>query len=269
MAKTLMKVGQMRGDGSSLGAELQHIARRQLADYADCSPGTSFAGEGLCLCADEAYWLQIETARLRVRRGESVAGFKIGCISQTIRRQLGIEHAVFGHVFRSEIRTSRTVLPIDGFCNLGIEGEFAVTLAEDVLDTERFRKAPKQYIREVFPVIELHNYVFRGQKPSAAELIANNAFHAGLVVPEAMPPVGPSDILNIRVSVDDRINASASFDPFETLPELADLLACFGIGLKAGDILLTGSPLPLYPVAPGECIRVACPHVAEVMASVD
>ena len=26
MAKTLMKVGQMRGDGSSLGAELQHIA---------------------------------------------------------------------------------------------------------------------------------------------------------------------------------------------------------------------------------------------------
>ena len=46
-----------------------------------------------------------------------------------------------------------------------MEGEFALTLARDVKDPEVLRAVPSRDVSEVFPIIELHNYVFRGPKP--------------------------------------------------------------------------------------------------------
>ncbi len=38
-------------------------------------------------------------------------------------------------------------------------------------------------IVRVFPVIELHNYVFRSATPALQELVANSGLHAGVVLP--------------------------------------------------------------------------------------
>ena len=37
-------------------------------------------------------------------------------------------------------------------------------------------------IKKAFPVIELHNFIFRSKKKSLMELIVNNAFNAGIVL---------------------------------------------------------------------------------------
>ncbi len=248
--------------------EIRSLASKQLRDYDARTPGTVFAESDFKLAVEDAYLLQIETVRLRTARGESIAGFKIGCVSPVVRSQLGIEHAVFGHVFQSEVRSSHASLAGDEFCDLGIEGEFAVMLAEDVPEPDVLRDCPQRIVGAVFPVIELHNYLFRGPAPSASEIVANNALHAGIVVPEQTISPGSFDRLDIRVVIGDRIDESASVNPLETLHELACRLAAFDIGLTAGQILLGGSPLPLYPVGPKEHIRVECPGVAVVTASV-
>ncbi len=36
----------------------------------------------------------------------------------------------------------------------------------------------------VFPVIELHNFVFRAPKKSLSELIANNGLNKGIILPD-------------------------------------------------------------------------------------
>ncbi len=226
-----------------------------------------FGGQGMAPPLEDAYRLQIETIRLRQQRGEEVAGYKIGCVSETIRRQLGIEHPVFGHVFRHEIHTSPTFLSTAEFCRPGIEGEFAVKLAEAVPTPDDLRDAPDRFVEDVFPVIELHNYVFRGPEPSAAELIANNALHAGVVVPSDRISFRGEHSLDIRVSINDGVDDSAVVDPLATLPELVARLDAYGIRPARGDLLLTGSPLPLYTVSPGDIVTVSCTGLAEIKAT--
>ncbi len=259
----------MRPESVSRETVLQRLARRQLADYDARSPGSVFSEGESSLSVEEAYRLQIEVARLRQERGEAIAGYKIGCVSRTIQRQLGIDRPVFGHVFATEIRPNRTVLPQRAFSHLGIEGEIAVTLAEDIENLEALRDGPHRYVQQVFPVIELHNYVFRSPTSSAVELIANNALHAGIVMPQAKAEVRGDQALEIRLWIGDEDKGVAHWNPFRMLPKLAELLAAFGISLRRGDILLAGSPLPLFTVNPGDCIRVSCPSVAEVTATVE
>lgn len=247
--------------------DLVRLARSQLSDYDAHTPGTMFAGQGMTLTLDDAYRLQIETARLRQQRGELVVGYKIGCVSETIRRQLGIRHPVFGHVFRHEIHTSPAILSASEFSRPGIEGEFAVRLKEAIRRPRDLHEAPDRFVGEVFPVIELHNYLFRGPEPTAAELIANNALHAGVVVPSERVSLGGERSIEIRVSIDNGIDDKAVVDPLATLPELVSRLDAYGIQPARGDLLLTGSPLPLYSVAPGHTATVSCSGLAELKAT--
>ena len=246
--------------------DIVRLARSQLSDYDAHTPGTMFAEKGMALAVDDAYRLQIETARLRRERGDVVAGYKIGCVSETIRHQLGISHPVFGHVFRHEIHTSPANLSTSEFSRPGIEGEFAVKLKEAIRHPSDLLDAPHRFVGDVFPVIELHNYLFRGPEPSAAELIANNALHAGVVVPAEKISFRGESSIEIRVSIDNGIDAKAVVDPLATLTELVSRLDAYGIQPARGDLLLTGSPLPLYTVGPGDNVTVACTGLAELKA---
>lgn len=247
-------------------ATVEALARRQLADYDARWPGTIFADPEFNPSVTDAYRLQLATAGLRVDRGEAVAGYKIGCVSAAVRKQLNVDHPVFGHVFRSEVRTSPAELRTNEFCQLGIEGEFALEIARAVSDPESLRSAPRNWVRTVFPAIELHNVVSRGPMPSAAELVANNAIHAGIVRAGAAKPELVESV-PICVAINGAEQGTAEVDPFSTLHELACLLSEHGISLRAGDIVLAGSPLPLYRIDPGDTVQVDCPLTDSVCAT--
>ena len=222
-----------------------------------------------------AYALQMEVAKLRIARGERLAGYKIGCVSDVVRRQLGMDRALFGHVWASELHESGTELDPAAHANLAIEGEFAVRLAADIPDAQRFESHKQQALAAIFPVIELHNYLLRSQHP-AVELIANNGLHAGAVLPTAETGATDPDLLldeTIAVFINgekegETRGGSVPGGPFQSLCRLAEHLAVYGIQLQKDQIVLTGTPLPLYPVAVGDSIEVRTRHLGEVKASV-
>ena len=170
--------------------DIEQLAKRQLSDYDRHQPGGLFAGYSNPMTVDDAYALQMAVARLRVQRGEPVAGYKVGCISPVMQAQLGLDRPVFGLVFGTEIQSSGVVLYPDDFDGLAIEGEFAVRIARDIPDANWLRSHPDEAISSGFAVIELHNYVFRNTPHNAQELIGNNAIHAGVVLPPSELPLG-------------------------------------------------------------------------------
>ena len=215
--------------------------------------------------------MQRQVAALRVSRGEGIAGYKIGCVSEAVQRQLGIDRPVFGHLFTTELHLSDVTLDPAAFENLAIEGEFAVRIGEDVPDPNWLVQHPRRAIAADVAVIELHNNVFRGAAPTAEELIANNALHAGVV----LPPAGGSKELEDQISVfrngeliGTEMSCAIPGGLFASLLRVAKHLASTGHGLRRGDLVLTGSPLPLYPVGPGDSITVSTPHSCEVRATV-
>ncbi len=160
--------------------QTQQWASRQLADYDACQPGTLFA-DGVVLDVAQRYELQSAVAQLRCDRGERIIGYKVGCTSPTIQAQLGIDHCVSGRLYASEQHVSGAVLSRSGFANLAIEGELAVEISHEPNESDFSTSEIPSCVARVFPVIELHNHVMRGEQPSAGELIANNAIHAGFV----------------------------------------------------------------------------------------
>jgi 2-keto-4-pentenoate hydratase len=251
--------------------DLAEIAKRQLADYDAHRPGRFFRDAPSQLTVAQAYEVQRRFAALRVARGEGIAGHKIGCVSEAVQRQLGIDRPVFGHLFTSELHLSEVTLDPAAFENLAIEGEFGIRIGEDVPDPDWLVRHPERAIAEVFAVMELHNNVFCGDTRTVGELIANNALHAGVV----LPPTKGSRELDDQISVfrnGEQIGTqTAGAIPgglFASLLSIATHLALSGCFLRRGELVLTGSPLPLYPIGPGDFISVCTAHSGDVRATV-
>ncbi len=246
--------------------DVRSLAFRQLGDYDGRRPGSIFSEPGVRLSIEQAYELQFEVARLREQRGERIAGYKIGCMSRTMQDQLGLDRPVFGHVWESELCASGSVLSSANFDTLAIEGEFAVRLATDVPSVDWLKDHPAVFAA-AFAVIELHNYVFRGNLGNrAVELIANNAIHAGVVLPVEETPLWYPDALLggvLRVLRGSALLGEAAGRELEGGPlsgifRLVEHLAQSGRQLRRGQLILTGSPLPLWRVFSGDRIEVQC-----------
>jgi 2-keto-4-pentenoate hydratase len=126
------------------------------------------------------------------------------------------------------------------------------------------------------PVIELHNYVFRARVRSLSELVANNGFQAGVILPNleqatAHPACAKSGTLEVRIN--DKLTDSGPLWSMpvgaeEPLAWLKHHLRDHGFSLQAGLLISTGTPLVLHHVKPGDHIRVLAEGCGEVEASV-
>jgi len=233
-------------------SQLKALARRQLEDYDRHEPGTAFA-DGLALDVDTAYALQEEVARLRQERGDRPIGYKVGCTSARIRQQLSIDHCVFGRLFQTECCSSGAELTLSEFCHLAIEGELAVQLAREPEQADFVGRGLPPCVARVFPVIELHNLVFRGSQPTAGELIGNNAIHAGCIMGAGGGEHSEAENWSLRVlSNDQMLGATEGDGLLDTIKSSLKWLSCFlesrERSLQEGDIVLTGSIPNLFPV---------------------
>jgi 2-keto-4-pentenoate hydratase len=241
--------------------ELRRMALRMLADYDALTPGELFS-RPVDLTIPEAYELQGAIARLREQRGEKIIGYKIGCTSKIIQNQLDVGEPIFGRLFDTGCFHSGVRLSHARFANLAVEGELAVRLSKDLAGSSSTEEECLGAIAAVFPVIELHHYVLHDARSPGPELIAGNGMHAGFVLAEELPRSGPSDLMHslcIRINgvpvgavEDSGTFASAT----GSLRWLAVRLAGMGLGLCQGQIILTGSPMPLFPVSAGSKVVV-------------
>ena len=247
------------------------LARRQLADFDRHEPGTVFA-DGLRLSITDAYRVQSLVAELRERRGEPVMGYKVGCTSPTIRKNLRIDHPVYGRLFKSDCWPSGKRLPITRFCGLAIEGELAVRLARDLPMVETW-DGIADAIEAVFPVIELHNLVFRRGEPSADELIANNAIHAGFIYGENGSKRFDRNSAQLRISIDDlHVVDLAGTELADTVAHSLSWLAAelnrLGRNLRTGQTILCGSVADLIPISGGCQVSVTTDRFGSVECTI-
>lgn len=232
---------------------VQRIAERQWRDYQAGVPGTWFAEPSCSMDLDGAYALQDAVTQLRLGAGDVAVGYKVGCTGPGTVGQFGMRGPISGRLFRSELRRSGAVVEARAYANLAIEGEMAV------------RIGPGGQPAAMLPVIELHNFVFRGRSKTLIELVANNGLHAGVVLaaaPWPMPVDGVPSPATMTVEVGDALMGEGSAWPHGDGPQpsitwLRDQLASRHLVLAPGDLVLVGTSLGLYPVQPGDLVTVA------------
>mgnify|MGYP001158211200 CR=1 FL=1 len=231
---------------------VRKIARRQLRDYRNINPGTCFSDENFSLSIREAYAVQDSVVDLRSVEGESVIGFKVGCTGPGTTKLFGMSGPIRGTLFDKEIYETGAELNANDFCNLAVEAEMAIKVDADI------------NILSVFPIIELHNFIFRAPQKSLSELIANNGLNRGLVT-SAEIWQKPPDFYENKMSLSLEINgAEIDFGelwpmeggPLSSLHWLQNHLADHDLTILPGNIILGGTALGLHKVRAGDRIVV-------------
>ena len=146
---------------------LSSIGARMHADYDAGSRGQVFA-EGFRLDLPDAWRLQTVVTKLREARGEQVIGYKVGGVDPGNQELLGLPHPVWGRLWGSELHEAGVSLQKSDYANLSIEAEFGITLSSDLKPGMSIDELAAS-VEAVYPVLELHDQVFRSDPPHGAE----------------------------------------------------------------------------------------------------
>ena len=254
---------------STTAPPLDSLAERMLADYDAVNPGTVFK-EGLRLQINDALRLQTAVTHLREARGETVIGYKIGCVAPGNQKMMGLDHPVWGRLWKREAHKDGVTLDKADYANIAVEAEFGVRFKSDLQPGMTLEEITVS-VDTVFPLLELHNLVMHSEPPHGHELIANNAINCGLVA--GAPALRPEQELktDLELIYDDKIVDSWSSlswpdDIIGAVPLLIDALHKHGLGLRAGDIALTGAWGPPIPVNQHQHVQVKSSGFGDVSA---
>jgi 2-keto-4-pentenoate hydratase len=161
---------------------LRSVATALQADIDAVRGSAALAGLGAELTPDAGYEIQRHCQAIRVARGESPVGYKVGCTSARVQKAFGIPGPIYGRLWAGEQLQSAVAgagVPLQvvlaNFVGLAIEGELAVEIVEAPPDAP-----PAEWLVDYFPVIELHHCEFDCDAAvRAGEFIAKNGIHAG------------------------------------------------------------------------------------------
>jgi 2-keto-4-pentenoate hydratase len=227
-----------------------------------------------CLAISEAYQVQNQVCEKRIARGESVVGYKVGCTSRAIRSQLGLAEPISARLFAPHVTGGRIAIDWTAYCHCAIEPEMVLRIGQDLFGTDLSDEELIQSISYVSPGIELHDYKFWHQPPTAQELICSGGIHAGLIVGDAK--VSPQALTFGRekffVYQNNDLVASSRADeimggPLESLRWLVNFMSSNDEVLKKGMLVIPGSPTELISITGDSLVRVEIDNLGTVEAN--
>ena len=232
--------------------ELELFSNKILDDYDARNPGIIFK-EKIEITNDEALIIQSNVANLRKKRGEQLIGYKIGCVSKETQKKMGFTQPACGYLWKSELHTSGVTLNKKNYTNPSMEAEFGIILNRDLKPDLFSFDYMLDSIEGIYPLIEIHNLVFRGKEPHGAELLANNAIHAGVILgSETKLPSNKTEtdlkLIYDKEIIDTWVNKTWPYDMLSEIEWLVKEQSKKNNFLKKGDLILTGAygfPIPI------------------------
>ena len=232
--------------------EIDTFSRKILEDYDAKNPGSIFKDK-IKISNTDALLIQSIVSKIREKRGEKIIGYKIGCILKKTQKKMGFTQPAWGTLWKNELHENGATLNKKDYSNPAMEAEFGIILNRDLKSENISFEYILDSIESIYPLIEIHNLVFHGDSPHGAELLANNAIHAGVILgPKNNLPIN-DQVTDLKLIYDKKIIDSWSNKkwPRDILSEVTWLVneqAKIGSVLKKGELILTGAygfPVPI------------------------
>jgi 2-keto-4-pentenoate hydratase len=185
---------------------------------------------------------------LRSTHGTTV-GYKVGLTSATMQAFCRIDHPIAGVVLAKRVHRSGAAVRRSDFGRLGLEFEIAVRIKSDVPVTSGPCTAEtiEPHIDGACAAIELVDDRDADYADlDVLSLVADNSWNGGIVLSEFA--TSWPDLANVRgratqdrVAIGEGCGRDILGHPFHSVAWLATQLASRGEGLKAGQVVMTGS----------------------------
>ena len=248
----------------ALGEELYRAARSR----STVDPITARQAE---VGIEDAYAIAEHFVALRLRDGETVVGRKIGVTSKAVQSMLGVHQPDFGTLTDAMVCAPGEPVPIGSqLIQPRAEGEIAFLLGRDLTGPGVTNAEVLRATEGVMPCFEIVDSRIRDWKIAIQDTIADNASCGLFATGSALVSPRRVDLSTCGMVLEKNgevvatgAGAAALGSPVNCVTWLANTLGRFGISLRSGDIILSGSLVPLIPVAPGDSMHLAVAGLGE------
>ncbi|MFM9936429.1 MAG: fumarylacetoacetate hydrolase family protein [Novosphingobium sp.] len=211
------------------------------------------------LTIDDAYAISLAFLSRRLQDGETVVGKKIGVTSKAVQDMLGVHQPDFGFltdwmyvegdidVEAKALIAPRAEAEIAFILKDGLTGP-GVTVADVMAATEC-----------IAPCFEIVDSRIDDWKIGIVDTVADNASCGVYVIGAERLDPHALDLASLHVAVtkngaplSEGYGNAVQGDPAQAVAWLANTLGAYGVTLDAGDVILSGSLVPLAPAARGD-----------------
>lgn len=206
------------------------------------------------------YQIQSALVAKRVAAGDRVVGHKTGLTSKTKQVQMGVNEGIRGVLLASNI-LPEPVISVSRFIHPRVEPELGLLLGEDLTGPVVTPAHVYAATKCIFPALEVIDSRYDNFKFTLADVVADNASTAAVLVGPEPAPVTSVDLGLMGVVLEKNgdvvatgAGAAVLNHPFYAVAWLANALLAAGQRLKAGDIILAGAITAAFPVEPGDTV---------------
>ena len=96
--------------------ELDLYSNKILEDYDSKNPSQLFKDK-VVISNENALLIQSKVADLRLKRGEEIIGYKIGCVSKDTQKKMGFTQPASGFLWKNELHQSGVELNKKDYSN--------------------------------------------------------------------------------------------------------------------------------------------------------
>ena len=214
----------------------------------------------------DAYHVSLRMVQRRLDAGETIIGKKIGVTSKVVQEKLNVHQPDFGYLTNTMIYPNGGEMPIsERLSQPRAEGEIAFRMKKrlagpnvteaDVLDAT-------DYVSACFEIVDSR---VKDWQIKIQDTVADNASCGLFVIGDDKVDPKTIDLPSVKMTVEkngkplsEGFGSAALGSPLTCVAWLANTLSAFGIVLEAGDLVLSGSLVPLEPVVKGDVMSLRC-----------
>jgi 2-keto-4-pentenoate hydratase len=228
--------------------------------------------ETRALTVTEAYAIQDELREALLARGARLIGWKAGFTSKATRTAFGATEPVSGFLLADGVFPSGSEIPLSRFAQIAVEAEVAFVMREDLAGPGITAPRALAAVEGALPALELIDQRFGG-KATATDVIADGVYANAIVLGAPVSDVKHLDLaleglvyeLNGAIAATNTA-AEVMGSPANSLAWIANQLGARGLGLRAGNLVMSGSVSILLRPKAGDTVRATFTRLGSVSA---
>jgi len=212
-----------------------------------------------------AYAIQTQWTKMRLQRGERIAGRKIGLTSKAIQTQLGVNEPDYGNLWESsfyEAKNGKVNIPAGEFLQPRIEGEIAFLFGKPLREPNITPEQILDATEACAMGIEIVASRIADWRIKLVDTIADNASYGGFTLGPWDKEMREDDLGALAMTIHhngelaaEGLGSAALGHPATSTAWLANKLLEFGVSLEPGDIVISGGITKMLPVKAGDEFR--------------
>ena len=213
---------------------------------------------------ENAYHVQQRMVARRVQAGERVVGKKIGVTSAAVMNMLGVYQPDFGYLLDGMIYNEGDAIDTSTLIQPKAEGEIAFILKKDLMGPGVTAADVMAATEGVMACFEIVDSRIKNWKIKIQDTVADNASCGVFVLGDRLVDPRDVDLATCGMVLEKNgeivatgAGAAALGHPANAVAWLANTLGRLGMGLKAGEVVLSGSLGIMVPVQAGDSLRVS------------